>query len=310
VVLGCNNYKVVDLGVMVPCDRILQEAENHKADVIGLSGLITPSLDEMVFVAKEMQKRGFTVPLLIGGATTSKMHTAVKIAGKYENPVVHVLDASKSVVVVSALLDRTARDDFADEIREEYIDMRDEYLESLTEKKYLSLAAARARRLVIDFHTQPPPQPKQIGVQVFEDVDLTRTRSYIDWRPFFEVWQLRGRYPNRGFPKIFDDANVGPEAKRLYDEAQAMLDDIVAHKRLKANGVICIYPANSVDVDDIEVYADTARTQVIGKLHGLRQQAEKLDNTEPYLCLSDFVAPKESGISDYIGLFAVTAGLG
>lgn len=310
VVLGCNNYKVIDLGVMVPCDRILAEAQTHKADIIGLSGLITPSLDEMVFVAKEMQKRGFTVPLLIGGATTSKMHTAVKICGKYDSPVVHVLDASKSVVVVSALLDATTRDEFSEETRDEYSDLRDDYLESLTEKAYLSLAAARAKRMVIDFVAEPPPVPKKLGVHVFPDADLQRMREYIDWRPFFEVWQLRGRYPNRGFPKIFDDAAVGSEAKRLYEEAQRMLDDIVKHKRLKASGVVGLYPANAVNVDDILVYTDESRTTVLSTLHGLRQQAEKLDHSEPYLCLSDFVAPKESGIPDYVGLFAVTAGLG
>jgi 5-methyltetrahydrofolate--homocysteine methyltransferase len=249
VVLGCNNYKVIDLGVMVPCDRILAEARAHNADIVGLSGLITPSLDEMVFVAKEMQKRGFSVPLLIGGATTSKVHTAVKIAGvsayvcvrvccccccccdfasfsllvarcsllafsltccsgKYEHPVVHVLDASKSVVTVSALLDPTAREDFAEEIRDEYAELRDEYLEGLSEKNYLTLEQARARRQIVDFVAQPPPKPKKLGVHVFHDADLSRIRKYIDWRPFFEVWQLRGRYPNRGFPKIFDDANV------------------------------------------------------------------------------------------------------
>eukprot|EP00048_Salpingoeca_helianthica_P021694 m.13842 g.13842 ORF g.13842 m.13842 type:complete len:1244 (-) comp6297_c0_seq2:195-3926(-) len=310
VVLGCNNYKVIDLGVMVPCDRILAEARAHNADIVGLSGLITPSLDEMVFVAKEMQKRGFTVPLLIGGATTSKVHTAVKIAGKYDRPVVHVLDASKSVVTVSALLDTTTRDDFADEIRDEYAELRDEYLEGLAEKNYLTLEQARARRPVIDFVAEPPPVPKKLGVHVFPDADLARIRTYIDWRPFFEVWQLRGRYPNRGFPKIFDDATVGAEAKRLYDEAQKMIDDIVAHKRLRATGVVGIFPANSVGVDDIHVYADETRSTVTATLHGLRQQAEKLDASEPYACLSDFVAPRESGIADYVGMFAVTAGLG
>lgn len=310
VVLGCNNYKVVDLGVMVPCDRILAEAQAHHADVIGLSGLITPSLDEMCFVAKEMQARGMTTPLLIGGATTSRMHTAVKIAPRYTSPVVHVLDASKSVVVVSALMDPNAREEFADEVKLEYTDLREDYMDSLKEKNYLSLAAARDRRLRIDFAAERPPVPHQLGVHVVRDADLARIRTYIDWRPFFEVWQLRGRYPNRGFPKIFDDAAVGAEARKLYGEAQAMLDDIVANKRLIANGVYGIFPANQVNIDDIEVYTDPSRTTPLTTLHGLRQQAEKMDASEPFLCLSDFVAPKESGIPDHVGLFAVTCGLG
>ncbi|EGD78748.1 methionine synthase [Salpingoeca rosetta] len=309
VVLGCNNFKVVDLGVMVPANKILEAVDKHKADIVGLSGLITPSLDEMVFVAKELERTGHKLPLLIGGATTSKMHTAVKIAPKYSSPTVHVLDASRSVVTVSALLDQGNREDFVEDIAEEYEEIREEYLESLTDRVYLSLDAARKQRFAIDFNKKPPVKPAMTGVKVIESLDLERCIKYIDWKPFFEVWQLRGRYPNRSYPKIFDDEAVGSEAKKVFDDAQALLKRIVSEKLLRGKGVFGIFPANTVG-DDIEIYEDESRTTVKETLYGLRQQAEKVDKTDPYFCHSDFIAPKESGIADYIGMFAVTCGLG
>ncbi|KAG2172229.1 hypothetical protein INT43_004770 [Umbelopsis isabellina] len=307
VVLGCNNYKVIDMGVMVPCDKIIATAIAEKADVIGLSGLITPSLEEMVIVAKECQKAGLKIPILIGGATTSKMHTAVKIEPQYNSPVVYVLDASRSVPVVASLLDDNRREDFAEDIREEYAEMREEYYEGLEDKRLLSLQAAREKGLHINWQAAPPPhKPNVMGSKVFDDYPLEKLLDHIDWNPFFQVFQLRGRYPNRGFPKIFDDEAVGAEAKRLYDDAQEMLKEILAGKLLKAKGIISFYPANS-NGDDIEVYTDESRSEVKGTFYGLRQQAEK-ETDEPYYCLSDFVAPK--GIDDYIGMFAVSTGFG
>ncbi|XP_071516049.1 methionine synthase-like isoform X2 [Panulirus ornatus] len=309
VVLGCNNYKVIDLGVMCPCEKILQCAIAEQADIIGLSGLITPSLDEMIFVAREMERLGLQVPLLIGGATTSRTHTAVKIAPKYQHPVVHVVDASKSVVVCSSLLDSNSYDDFIDDLNEDYEMIREEHYENLREKNYISLGEARKRRFRIDWENGPKPVvPKFFGTKVFKNYDLTTLLPYIDWKPFFDVWQLRGKYPNRGYPKIFKDATVGAEAKRVFDDAQKLLSRIILEGSLKAHGIIGFYPANSVE-DDIELYSDESRTQVIGKLFGLRQQTEKESN-DPFCCLSDFIAPRDSGIQDYIGMFAVTAGIG
>lgn len=309
VVLGCNNYRVVDLGVMCPCDKILQYAIAEKADIIGLSGLITPSLDEMIFVAREMERLGLQIPLLIGGATTSRTHTAVKIAPKYSNPVVHVLDASKSVVVCSSLLDASLYDDFIDDLTEDYDMIREEHYENLREKTYVSLAEARQRKFKIDWETIPKPAvPKFLGTKVLQNYDLTTLIPYIDWKPFFDVWQLRGKYPNRGYPKIFKDATVGEEAKRVFEDAQKLLSRIISDGSLRARGVVGLYPANSVE-DDIELYSDESRSQVIATLFGLRQQAVK-ESHDPFCCMSDFIAPKESGIKDYIGMFAVTAGFG
>lgn len=296
VVLGCNNYKVIDLGVMVPSPKILAAVQEHNADILGLSGLITPSLDEMIQVAKDMKRVGMKVPLLIGGATTSKMHTAVKISQKYDNPVVHVLDASKAVVVVSALLEAAQKEVYAEEIAEEYEEIREEYLDSLADRKYRTVSEARDQKFTIDFKTQASPKPNFIGVKDFADADLSEIAKYIDWKPFFEVWQLRGKYPNRAYPRIFDDETVGVEARKLFDDAEAMLKDIIENKKLVAKGVMAIYPAAQVDEDDIAVYEDEEKTKEIGRYYGLRQQAEKMDPYDPYYCVSDFIAPKDSGV--------------
>uniref|UniRef100_A0A8C6K536 Methionine synthase n=2 Tax=Melopsittacus undulatus TaxID=13146 RepID=A0A8C6K536_MELUD len=309
VVLGCNNFRVIDLGVMTPCDKILRAAVENKADIIGLSGLITPSLDEMIFVAKEMERLAIKIPLLIGGATTSKTHTAVKIAPRYSAPVIHVLDASKSVVVCSQLLDENVKDDFFEEILEEYEEIRQEHYESLKERRYLSLQQARRKGFHVDWLSgHKPVTPKFIGTKVFEDYDLKRLVEYIDWKPFFDVWQLRGKYPNRGFPKVFNDKTVGEEAKRVYNDAQNLLEKLINQKRLQARGVVGFWPARSVQ-DDIHLYAAeeaVGSLEPIAKFYGLRQQAEKDSAcTDPYYCLSDFIAPLDSGICDYLGLFAV-----
>ncbi|XP_075352084.1 methionine synthase isoform X3 [Mycteria americana] len=309
VVLGCNNFRVIDLGVMTPCDKILRAAVENKADIIGLSGLITPSLDEMIFVAKEMERLAIKIPLLIGGATTSKTHTAVKIAPRYSAPVIHVLDASKSVVVCSQLLDESVKDDFFEEILEEYEEIRQEHYESLKERRYLSLQQARRKGFHNDWLSgHKPVKPKFIGTKVFEDYDLKRLVEYIDWKPFFDIWQLRGKYPNRGFPKVFNDKTVGEEAKRVYNDAQNLLKTLINQKKLQARGVVGFWPAQSVQ-DDIHLYAveeAVGSSEPIAKFYGLRQQAEKDSAcTDPYYCLSDFIAPLDSGICDYLGLFAV-----
>ncbi|XP_077879227.1 methionine synthase isoform X7 [Ictidomys tridecemlineatus] len=321
VVLGCNNFRVIDLGVMTPCDKILKAALDHKADIIGLSGLITPSLDEMIFVAKEMERLAIKIPLLIGGATTSSLensrgnhiaprtHTAVKIAPRYSAPVIHVLDASKSVVVCSQLLDENLKDEFFEEIMEEYEDIRQDHYENLKERKYLPLNQARKNGFHIDWLTEPHPvKPMFIGTRVFEDYDLQKLVDYIDWKPFFDVWQLRGKYPNRGFPKIFNDKTVGEEARKVYDDAQSMLSALIGQRKLQARGVVGFWPAQSVQ-DDIHLYAEGVVPQAaepIATFHGLRQQAEKDSaSTDSYQCLSDFIAPLHSGIRDYLGLFAV-----
>lgn len=309
VVLGCNNFRVIDLGVMTPCDKILQAALDHKADIIGLSGLITPSLDEMIFVAKEMERLAIKIPLLIGGATTSRTHTAVKIAPRYSAPVIHVLDASKSVVVCSQLLDENLKDDYVEEILEEYEDIRQDHYESLKERKYLPLSQARKNGFHIDWLSEPHPvKPTFLGSRVFEDYNLQRLVDYIDWKPFFDVWQLRGKYPNRGFPKIFNDKTVGKEARKVYDDAQNMLNILISQKKLQARGVVGFWPAQSVQ-DDIHLYAEGVVPQAsepIATFYGLRQQAEKdSSSTDPYHCLSDFIAPLHSGVQDYLGLFAV-----
>jgi 5-methyltetrahydrofolate--homocysteine methyltransferase len=313
VVLGCNNFKVIDLGVMTPCEKILKTAYENNADIIGLSGLITPSLDEMVHVAKEMERIGCKIPLLIGGATTSKAHTAVKIAPRYSQPTIHVLDASKSVVVCSALMDENQKQDYVDEIAEEYTDVREDYYESLVDRRYLNFPQAQKLKLKLNWTAFEPVRPAFLGTKTFADYDLSLLFPYIDWKPFFDVWQLRGKYPNRGFPKLFNDKDVGEEAKRVFNDAQSMLEKVTTDQSLKASGIIGFYAAQSSG-DDILLYKDeeaAERKDALATLYGLRQQAEKdaADNS-PYLCLSDFVAPVESGTVDYVGMFAVSAGFG
>jgi 5-methyltetrahydrofolate--homocysteine methyltransferase len=301
VVLGCNNFEVVDLGVMVPADKILQAAIDEKVDVIGLSGLITPSLDEMVHVAREMERRGMELPLLIGGATTSKTHTAVRIAPNYKQPTVHVLDASRSVPVVQSLISADNRGAFIREIEEEYIRVRDEHSKRKETKEILSLEDARANRFVGEPYEIK--RPKQPGVTVFEDFPLEQIRPYIDWTPFFQAWELRGRYP-----KIFEDEYVGQEAKKLFDDANKILDEIIEGKLLKAQAVVGLFPANAIEGDSVEIYTDDYRLDVATKFHMLRQQSAKAKGV-PNLALSDFVAGKTTA-NDYMGGFAVTAGLG
>lgn len=302
VVLGCNNYEVIDLGVMVPCEKILAAARENKPDIIGLSGLITPSLDEMVHVAKEMTREGFDLPLLIGGATTSKAHTAVKIAPSYEPGVVHVLDASRAVGVVGSLISQTQRQNFVKQMRDDYEKVRQSHHERGA-KSLLSITQARANRLMSDWVAADIPTPAASGVRTIEDQSLVELIPFIDWSPFFHTWELKGRYPT-----IFDDSTVGPKAKELYDDARRLLDEIIQKRQLKAKGVYGFFAAASVG-DDIELYADASRKVTATTIHHLRQQSEK-PTGQPNLSLADYVAPKGSGRQDYIGAFAVTAGVG
>lgn len=311
VVLGCNNFRIIDCGVMTSCETILETAKRENADIIGLSGLITPSLDEMVHVAKEMENQGFSCPLLIGGATTSKMHTAVKIAPRYSKPVVHVLDASKAVVVASNLLDEVESPDYIEEINEEYAELREDHYASLEDRKYLSIESARAQKLSVDWSQIPAPVcPRFFGSKPFINYPLHELIPYIDWNPFFQTWQIRGRYPNRGYPKVFNCPDVGDQARQLFDDAQKLLKEIVENNLLEARGILGFYPAASTDSDDIILYKDDDREEILGYLRTLRQQAENESGTDPYLAMSDFVAPQSSGIKDYIGMFAVSAGFG
>jgi 5-methyltetrahydrofolate--homocysteine methyltransferase len=303
VVLACNNFEVIDLGVMVPAQRIIEEAKKQQVDIIGLSGLITPSLDEMVHFAKEMEREGFTIPLIVGGATTSRIHAAVKVAPNYSGPAIHVLDASRSVTVCSNLMSETGRDEYIKGIKDEYEKAREAHLNKKSDKRFVSLDNARDLKFNINLNGMMPPKPNFTGTKVLEAYPLEELVPYIDWTPFFHTWELRG-----SFPKIFDDKFVGIEAKKLYDDAQELLKRIVKDKLLQANGVIGFWPANSVG-DDIEIYTDESRTQVLETIYTLRQQAEKAKG-EPYYALSDFIAPKDSGIKDYWGGFAVTTGIG
>ncbi len=303
VVLACNNYEVVDLGVMVPADKILAEARRIGADVIGLSGLITPSLDEMVHVAKEMAREGFTVPLLIGGATTSAAHTAVKIAPEYPPGVVHVLDASRVVNVVSSLLSPEQKPAYMEEIRAKQERQRQEFAARRTRKPLLSLATARDRRPRFDWATVDIPRPEFLGVRVFDPVPLEEIVPFIDWGPFFSAWELHGR-----FPQILEDETVGTEAKKLFADGQKLLDQIVREKRFTAKAIMGYWPCNAVG-DDIEIYADESRSAVVTRFHQLRQQLEKPADQFNH-CLADYIAPKDSGRIDYMGGFAVTAGHG
>ncbi|WP_342330415.1 methionine synthase [Pedobacter sp. FW305-3-2-15-E-R2A2] len=298
VVLACNNFEIVDLGVMVPAQTIIQKAKEINADIIGLSGLITPSLDEMVHFAKEMEREGFTIPLIIGGATTSRIHAAVKVAPNYSGPAIHVLDASRSVTVCSTLMNEETRGPYIEGIKKEYDKAREAHLNKRSDKRFKTLEEARKDQFKIDLDLVAPA-PEFTGTKVFEDYPLAELVPYIDWTPFFHTWELRGSYP-----KIFNDKLVGDEAKKLFDDAQTLLKRIIDEKLLTAKGVIGFWPANTVGDD---IILDVEGQEVT--IHTLRQQAEKVAG-EPYYALSDFVAPKESGVTDYFGGFAVTTGIG
>ncbi|MBT2917368.1 methionine synthase [Vibrio anguillarum] len=302
VVLQCNNYEIIDLGVMVPCEQILKVAKEQNVDIIGLSGLITPSLDEMVHVAKEMERQGFKLPLLIGGATTSKAHTAVKIEQNYHQPVVYVNNASRAVGVCSSLLSDELRPAFVEKLNIDYERTRDQHHRKTPRTKPVSLEVARENKAVIDWDNYTPPVPAKLGVHVFDDFDVATLRRYIDWTPFFMTWSLMGKYPT-----IFEHEEVGEEAQSLFHDANALLDRVEREGLLKARGICALFPAASVG-DDIEVYRDESRTEVAHVLHHLRQQTEKPKGYN--YCLSDYIAPKESGKRDWIGAFAVTGGIG
>ena len=305
VVLGCNNYSVIDLGVMVSAEKILQTAIDEKVDVIGVSGLITPSLDEMVHIAKEMERRGFKLPLLIGGATTSRIHTAVKIAPNYSGTTVHVLDASRSVPVVSNLInpDLNIKSNFETETKKEYQRIREDHQKKRAAKSFISLEEARKNKLRIDWSKEEIFKPMKSGITVLKNFSLETLRNYIDWTPFFLTWELKGKYPS-----IFENEKYGQESKKLFQDANKLLDEIVSKNLFTAHGVAGIFPANSAG-DDIEIYSDETRIGVKTVLHTLRSQADKSDNV-PNLALADFVAPKDSGKLDYVGAFAVTTGHG
>jgi 5-methyltetrahydrofolate--homocysteine methyltransferase len=332
VVLGCNNYEIIDLGVMVPAEKILQAAREHNVDIIGLSGLITPSLDEMVHVAKEMERQHFKTPLLIGGATTSRIHTAVKISPHYSGAVVHVLDASRSVPVAGKLVSKEFHDGFRDEIKAEYTAARIDHAARQQEKNFITLEKARENKSKIDWEKAEMHKPTFLGNKYFDNYDLAEIASYIDWTPFFQTWELYGKYP-----KILTDKVVGEEATRVFNDAQDLLKKVIKEKLLTARAVIGFYPANSTNHDDVILYeidekqvvtacdkhgshththyAAKAATdsellhEVKTKIHFLRQQNAK-SSALANLCLADYVAPVETGKTDYIGAFAVTAGIG
>jgi len=307
VVLGCNNYRVIDMGVMQSCQNIIDTAKRERADIIGLSGLITPSLDEMVFNAKEFTKQGINCPLLIGGATTSKMHTAVKIEPFYKNnSTTYVLDASRAVVVVNNLLDKNNSHEYKADVREEYAELRKEYYEGQKEKSFIPLAKARAKKVKTNWEAMKIVKPSFLGTRVFNTYDLRKLVDFIDWDPFFQTWQIRGKYPNRTYPKIFKDKTVGEEAKKLFDNAKKMLERIINEGLLEARGVIGFYPANTVDEEDIEIYNPEKPGEVLTKFFTLRQQLDK--DQDHFVAMADFIAPKETGIQDYLGFFACSAG--
>lgn len=295
VVLACNSYEIIDLGVMVPAEKILDEAARLQVDIIGLSGLITPSLDEMVNVAEEMERRGLKVPLLIGGATTSRVHTAVRIAPRYTGPVVHVLDASRSVPVAGSLISNETAERTAAAFKAEYTELAAQHAARQEQKVILSFDQAKANKLQTDWDNYIPPIPKKQGVLVFNEIDLNEIKNYIDWTPFFQTWELNGRYP-----KILEDEVVGVEARKVFNDAQRLLEEIITHRHLKAKAVAGIFPANEVD-GDVELGSH--------RFHFLRQQRQ-MSSGIPNISLSDFIAPKESGKQDYLGAFAVTAGIG
>ena len=301
VVLACNNYEVIDMGVMVPCEKILERANAEKADMIGLSGLITPSLDEMVHVAREMERQGFKLPLLIGGATTSRAHTAIKIAPHYSEPVVHVLDASRAVPVTTSLLSDEGKSAFVVQHRAEYEALRKAH--SSLRLTVVSLETARARRTPIEWHAQDLPAPSFTGVRVLDNFPLATLREFIDWTPFFHTWGLKGVYP-----RILEHEGQGAQARQIFTEANALLDTIIEKNLITARGVYGLFPASAVG-DDVELYAENTREKVLLRFHFLRQQSNK-EGSEPCRSLSDFIAPRETGLPDHIGAFAVTSGIG
>ncbi|HEU4635279.1 MAG TPA: vitamin B12 dependent-methionine synthase activation domain-containing protein, partial [Edaphobacter sp.] len=301
VVLACNNYEVIDLGVMVPAERILERAKEVKADIIGLSGLITPSLDEMIHVAREMQRQGFNLPLLIGGATTSRAHTAIKIAPHYSAPVVHVLDASRAVPVSTSLLSDESRDAFIAQHQAEYESVRRSH--AAPRLTAVSLEEARRRRTPIEWRTEDIAVPEFTGVRVLDNFPLATLREFIDWSPFFHAWGLKGIYP-----RIFEHEEYGTQAQQLFKEGNALLDRIVEGNLIRARGVYGFFPANAVG-DDVALYADDARAKELTRFHFLRQQVNR-EGSEPCRSLADFIAPKETGLADSIGAFAVTTGIG
>lgn len=304
VVLACNNYEVIDLGVMVSADKILAEAVNLKADIIGLSGLITPSLDEMVHVAKELQRNQFKIPLLIGGATTSRIHTAVKIAPNYDQPVVHVLDASKSVPVVSNLLSDKLRGDFITNIQNEYNNLRENHNRAQSEKQMISYSDAKANKLDTDWSVYEPPKPNKAGVTVLSNYPISEIRKYINWTQFFVTWEIKGKYP-----QIFDNPEKGEEARKLFDDANQMLDELEKTGDLTANAAVGIFPANSLNDEDVIVYKDDSKSEILTTFNFLRQQNVKRKGAHNQ-SLADYIAPLDSGKTDYIGVFTNTAGLG
>jgi len=304
VVLQCNNYEVIDLGVMVPAQKILDTARERKVDIVGLSGLITPSLDEMCHVAAEMEREGFDLPLLIGGATTSRVHTAVKISPNYhKSQAIYVTDASRAVGVVSSLMSPEKRPRAIAKVREDYARIAESYARGQAEKVRTSIAEARANRLSLDWAGYTPPKPTFLGTRAFKAYDLAELSRYIDWTPFFHAWELKGT-----FPRILEDDKYGEAARNLYEDARAMLKQLIEEKWLTANGVVGFWPANRIG-DDIEIYTDEMRTKRLAVLHTLRQQMAR-DGSRANLALADFVAPKETGIADYVGGFTVTAGVG
>ncbi|MGI8521965.1 MAG: vitamin B12 dependent-methionine synthase activation domain-containing protein, partial [Nocardioides sp.] len=303
VVLQCNNYEVIDLGVMVPCAKILETARREGVDLIGLSGLITPSLEEMSFVAQEMEREGFRIPLLIGGATTSRIHTAVKIEPHYHGPTVHVLDASRAVGVAGSLLSDTLRDGFVAETRDEYRDVRAQRSRRGPVERRQPIEDARRQRLAVDWTGVTPPVPCSTGLTVLDDYPLDDLVPRIDWTPFFQTWELAGHYPD-----ILADATVGAAATSLFRDARVLLDRLVRERLLRARGVFGVFRANAVG-DDIELYADEERTEQLAVIHTLRQQMFKPPG-RPNLALADFVAPRAAGVADHVGAFAVSAGAG
>ncbi|MDG2018926.1 MAG: vitamin B12 dependent-methionine synthase activation domain-containing protein, partial [Porticoccaceae bacterium] len=302
----CNNYEVIDLGVMVPAEKILQTAKDKQVDIIGLSGLITPSLDEMVHLGKEMQRQGFSVPLLIGGATTSKAHTAVKIAPNYDNnQAIYVSDASRAVGVASKLISNDSRDGFVADIQKDYEAVRLRTANRTSRGTLFAYKDAVKQKPQLNWRDYTPEIPKQLGVTVLDDYPLEALVPYIDWTPFFITWDLVGKYP-----KIFNDDVVGEAAQNLFEDAQLLLKDIIDNKRLTARAVFGLWPANTVNHDDIDIYDPADSSQTLATVHHIRQQIQKPGASEELLSLADYMAPKESGIKDYIGGFAVTTGIG